>query len=292
MGPSFIALLLGLAANAEACALWCNVYTCSLESCNDCKVCATLNAGDFCASWCNTFVCEHAGAICEGCSFCASDKCSATFKPLAYYTLLPSGSESITVSVAEANPSGSHVSAQGSDKDSALHEATLTVPLSSIAPVVMSRAEHPHGMYYSTENAEELLDGAVAGFAVYGEQFNVDSIVNKYASPTWGEMRLAAITIMLRDEASGTTRLYLAHLRNLAKASSSYVFSLQWRENSASYVISPYNQHGQFDKTNPHYHTMPKKDDGKTELGVFMPGKTLTSASFAIELFGFGYRRS
>lgn len=63
----------------EACAGWCNSWTCSMGSCADCTTCTDLAAGRYCSSWCNSWTCGQ--AMCAGCTICATppseNSCSA-----------------------------------------------------------------------------------------------------------------------------------------------------------------------------------------------------------------------
>ena len=48
-----------------SCAGWCNAYTCSLEACTSCNVCADLTAGLHCSGWCNPWTSWF--SHCSGC---------------------------------------------------------------------------------------------------------------------------------------------------------------------------------------------------------------------------------
>jgi len=194
------------------------------------------------------------------------------FKPLAWYTLISTGAENISMSATGTN--GTFL------------QAELVVPLDSVPSLMMTRIEMPSGMLYSTDVTAAVLDYMDACYALEGPSCNVDSAANPYAGLTYRDsMKLTALSVLVR-EPNGTTDIYPYHITSVTKESAQYVFSVRVHASGqlSERLISPYMQHEDFTSEDPHFHMAPRPDTD-TDLARLAPGQTVQTTQFGVEIF-------
>ena len=125
------------------------------------------------------------------------------FKPLAWFTAVSVGQRTgVPLTMTAHSVAGGFL------------YVNLTLPRDSLADLMMVRWDAVEGgSLYSTAATAALFDAYARGHEDFGEDFNIDSVVNPDASPVYEPrgMMLAAATVMIRT-VCGTDDSYAWHV--------------------------------------------------------------------------------
>ena len=125
------------------------------------------------------------------------------YQPLAWYTAVSVGQRTgVPLTMAAHSVTGGFL------------YVNLTLPRDSLADLMMVRWDAVEGgSLYSTAATAALFDAYARGHEEYGEDFNIDNVVNPNASPVYEPrgMMLAAATVMIRT-VWGTDDSYAWHV--------------------------------------------------------------------------------
>jgi len=217
---------------------------------------------------------------CEG--FGNDDHDPTKPKALAFYTIVSTGTTQACVQTDEQT----YTVANKNGGSTIFVNATIKIPTSSVAPVMMARGDLHDHTEYGAYGTIDFMNQYRDGIAKHGWLFNPDSIYNAAAGSVSMAGQPAGASLIVLQPGGKKSSILPVHILGLKSTQDGYELRVRqpfYSASSLSARLEPHRiMHGDFDANDPHFHTYPKPG---TDLIGLPQGEKFCSDKFVIEMY-------